>query len=147
MKLKDYVESFETVPLFEGLEPSEISQLLRISEDITAQKSDTVVLQDTPGDGFYIIAAGAFEVLKSGNRNEMLGRLDKNTFFGEMSLISSEVRSATVMCVEDGRLKKIPSEPFQKLLEEGDLVAFKVILNMARILAQRLAASDERFVS
>ncbi|MGE4619736.1 MAG: cyclic nucleotide-binding domain-containing protein [Planctomycetota bacterium] len=145
--MSDYVESFETVPLFKGLNPSEITQLLRIAEDITAQKSDTIVLQDTPGDGFYIIAAGAFEVLKSGNRNEVLGRLDNNSFFGEMSLISNDVRSATVMCVEDGRLKKIPSEPFRKLLEEGDLVAFKVILNMARILAKRLAESDERFVS
>jgi len=147
VKLSEYVESFQKVPLFEGLEPAEISQLLRISEDISARKSDTVVLQDTPGDGFYIIGAGAFEVLKSGNRNEVLGRLEQLSFFGEMSLISNDVRSATVMCVEDGRLKKIPSEPFQKLLEEGDLVAYKVILNMARILAQRLAASDNRLVS
>ena len=100
-QLSEYVESFQKVPLFEGLEPAEISQLLRISEDISARKSDTVVLQDTPGDGFYIIAAGAFEVLKSGNRNEVLGRLEELSFFGEMSLISSDVRSATVMCVEE----------------------------------------------
>ena len=64
-----------------------------------------------------------------------------------MSLISNEMRSATVMCVEDGRLKKIPAAPFQKLLDEGDLVAYKVIRNMATILAQRLAASDNRLVS
>ena len=145
--MNEYIESFQTVPLFKGLEPTEIQNLMRISEDIVAKKSDTVVLQNTPGDGFYIISAGAFEVLKSGNRNEVLGRLESLSFFGEMSLISNEMRSATVMCVEDGRLKNIPAAPFQKLLDEGDLVAYKVIRNMATILAQRLAASDNRLVS
>ncbi|OUU20082.1 MAG: hypothetical protein CBC13_11365 [Planctomycetia bacterium TMED53] len=145
--MKEYTESFEKVPLFEGLTPTEIQDLLRISEDIEAKQSDTVVLQDTPGDGFYIISAGAFEVLKSGNRNEVLARLEELSYFGEMSLISSENRSATVMCVEDGRLKKVPAEPFQKLLDDGDIVAYKVVLNMARILAKRLAASDNRLVS
>ncbi len=146
-ELSEYVESFQKVPLFEGLSHSEIADLLRISEDIVAKKSDTVVLQGTAGDGFYIIGAGAFEVLKSGNRNEVLGRLEELSFFGEMSLISHDVRSATVMCVEDGRLKKIPAGPFQQLLKDGNMVAYKMILNMARILAQRLAASDDRLVS
>ena len=73
--MTEYTESFEKVPLFEGLAPTEIQDLLKIAEDIEAKKSDTVVLQDTPGDGFYIISAGALEVLKSGNRNEVVGRL------------------------------------------------------------------------
>ena len=81
--MTEYTESFEKVPLFVGLAPTEIQDLLRIAEDIEAKKSDTVVLQDTPGDGFYIISAGAFEVLKSGNRNEVLGRLERMSFFGE----------------------------------------------------------------
>ena len=51
------------------------------------------------------------------------------------------------LCVEDGRLKKIPAGPFQQLLKDGNMVAYKMILNMARILAQRLAASDDRLVS
>jgi len=143
----DYVESFQRVPLFEGLQPAEISDLLRIAEDVETKKGDTVVLQGSPGDGFYIIAAGSFEVLKSGNRNEVLARLEKNAYFGEMSLVSTDVRSATVMCTEDGRLKKVGKDPFNHLLDEGDLTAFKVVRNMARILAQRLAASDERLVS
>lgn len=143
----DYVESFQRVPLFEGLQPAEISDLLRIAEDVESKKGDTVVLQGSPGDGFYIIATGSFEVLKSGNRNEVLARLEKNAYFGEMSLVSEDVRSATVMCTEDGRLKKVGKNPFNRLLDEGDLTAFKVVRNMARILAQRLAASDERLVS
>ncbi|HIA27700.1 MAG TPA: cyclic nucleotide-binding domain-containing protein [Planctomycetes bacterium] len=143
----EYVESFQRVPLFDGLSPSEIADLLRISEDVETKKGDTIVLQGSPGDGFYVIGAGSFEVLKSGNRNEVLARLEDNAYFGEMSLVSEDVRSATVMCIEDGRLKKFAKEPFNQLLDEGDLTAFKVVRNMARILAQRLAASDERLVS
>ena len=47
---------------------------------------------------------------------------------------------------ESGRLKKVPIDKFNELLAQGDLTAYKVIRNMSRILAQRLARLEDRFV-
>jgi CRP-like cAMP-binding protein len=146
MKQTDYVERFDKVPLFEGLAPLEIAQLLRITEDVSARKGDFVVRQGTQGDGFYVIGAGKFEVLKTGKKEEVLARLEQLSSFGEMSLVTDEPRSASILCIEDGRLKKFPKTRFRDLLDEGSLPAFKVVRNMCRLLARRLAALDDKLV-
>lgn len=142
----DYVEKFDQVPLFVGLEMLEIRELLKITEGIQVKKGDLVVRQDTPGDGFYVIGAGKFEVLKAGNSDKVLARLEMLSSFGEMSLVTDDNRSASVLCVEEGRLTKFPKAGFEKLLEAGSLPAYKVVRNMCRLLARRLAGMDERMV-
>ncbi|MEE8142268.1 MAG: cyclic nucleotide-binding domain-containing protein [Planctomycetota bacterium] len=140
-------ERFSTVPLFEGLEHTEIAALLKTAEDVVAKEGDELVRQGEPADGFYIIAAGAFEVLKHGAKDAVLARLETLSYFGEMSLVSDESRAATVVCVQEGRLKKFSHEKFNQLLDSGNLTAYKVIRNMCRILAKRLARLEDRFVS
>ena len=140
-------EKFSTVPLFEGLEQREIIDLLRIAEDVVAEEGQEIVRQGQAGDGFYVIAAGAFEVVKSGAEQAVLARLEELSYFGEMSLVSNDPRAASVICVESGRLKKFPSDKFNALLAEGSVTAYKVIHSMCRILAQRLARLEERMVS
>ncbi len=140
-------EKFATVPLFTGLSQQEIVKLIKISENLTANPGDEIVRQGDTGDGVYVIASGAFEVQKSGAETKALARLEELSFFGEMALVSDDPRSASVVCVESGRLKKFPVDKFNQLLEAGDLTAYKVIRNMSRILAQRLARLGERVVS
>ncbi len=140
-------EKFATVPLFLGLSQPEIVKLIKISENFTANSGDVIVREGDVGDGVYVIAAGAFEVKKSGAESKSLARLEAMSFFGEMALVSDEPRSASVVCVESGRLKKFDVTKFNALLDAGDLTAYKVIRNMSRILAQRLARLGERVVS
>lgn len=140
------VEKFGSVPLFEGLQQSEIMTILKISENVAASPGDEIIKEGTPGDGLYVIAAGAFEVVKGGAEKNVLARLEDFSFFGEMSMVSSASRAASVVCVEAGRLKKVPTDKFLQLLESGDLTAYKVVRNIASILAQRLARLEERMV-
>ena len=139
-------EKFATVPLFLGLAHPEILKILRISEHVVAQPGTVIVREGDPGDGVYIIASGAFEVVKSG-AEKAVARLGELSFFGEMSLVRDEPRSASVVCVEAGRLKKIPADKFNELLEAEDQTAYKVIHRMCRILADRLARLEERLVT
>lgn len=143
----EYVEKFADLPLFEGLTPIERMELLKIREEVSAPEQALVIRQGTPGDGFYVIGSGVFEVLKSGKHDEVLARLEKNSYFGEMSLVTNDLRSASVLCTQEGRLHKFPTDRFRTLLEEGSLPAYKVVLNMCRILARRLAAMDDQIVS
>lgn len=140
-------EKFTTVPLFEGLDHKEVMELLKIAEDVVAEAGQEVVRQGDNSDGFYVIGAGAFEVLKSGSKSTVLARLEELSYFGEMALVSNLPRAASVICVEPGRLKKFPSDRFNELLDNGDLTAYRVIRNMCRILAQRLSRVEDRLVS
>ena len=140
-------EKFASVPLFESLDQQEIMKLLKLSEHLIVKGGDEIVRQGDSGDGVYIISDGVFDVLKSGSDNKVLARLEQLSFFGEMALVSDSPRAASVVCVEDGRLTKIPIEKFNELLNQGDLTAFKVVRNMSRILAQRLARLEEQLVN
>ena len=141
------VEKFGSIPLFVGLERDEIWKILKLAESITPSVGDEIVKQGDPGDGFYLISAGSYEVRKDGAEQMVLARLEEQSFFGEMSLVTDEPRSASVVCVEEGRLKKVPVDKFNQLLEDGDLIAYKIVHNMSRILAQRLARLENRIVN
>ena len=144
--MEEYTEKFDQVPLFEGLSGDEINDLLKISENVVAEPGQLIVRQGDPGDGFYVIGAGTFDVLKVGKHDEVLAHYEPLTFFGEMSLVTDDQRVASVVCTEEGRLKFFPKQRFNQLLDQGDLTAFKVVRNMCRVLAMRLAAADDRAV-
>jgi len=138
------VESYGAVPLFTGLQPPEIAKILEIGEDITAKAGDVIVEEGSPAGGLWIISTGAFEVtLGSGDERVVVAELRQLSFFGEMSLVSENVRAAGVVCTEDGRLKKIPADRFGDLLIQNDIVAYKVVYNMCRVLAERFQRRED----
>lgn len=143
MAMATDTERFATVPLFDGLEHTDIGRILKISENVSARAGDVIVREGEPGDSFYIISAGAFEVRKG---DRVLARLEELSFFGEMSLVSDQPRVADVVCVKDGRLKKVSTVKFNQLLEISDIAAYKMIHAMCRIIAQRLSRLEERVV-
>jgi CRP-like cAMP-binding protein len=143
-------ERYGRVPLFKDIPSMEIARLLKIAQDVVARKGQPIVREGDPGDGFFVIAKGEFEVRKrrgEGEGDAVLAKLGECSFFGEMSLVTYGPRAATVVCVEEGRLKKFPTKAFEALLESGDVIAYKVVRNMCRILAERLQRLGERFVA
>ncbi len=139
------IERFSNVPLFEGLTSEEIAKILSLADDITAHPADIIVEEGHYSEGFMLISAGVFAVVKKdGDEHKELARLERNTHFGEMSLLTDEPYSASVICLEEGRLKRITARKFQELLDSGDPVAVKLVLNMSRLMARRLRRAENR---
>ena len=57
--------------------------------------------------------------------------------FGEMAILDDSPRSASVIARSDVTLFRFPSVPFQDLLDEDNLAAFKLVHAMARTLCVR----------
>ena len=69
------------------------------------KKGEPIFHQDEPGDEMYIIQSGAVEVsVFQDNRKVVLTLLGKGDFFGEMALLDSKPRSATVTAITRTRL-------------------------------------------
>jgi CRP-like cAMP-binding protein len=97
--------------------------------------------------GLYIIAAGAFEVVRTKPEGEMrLARLEELSHFGDMALVADQPHGADVVCVEAGRLKRLSVEKFKELLANDDLSAYKVVRNMAQVMANRLQKLGEAMI-
>jgi CRP-like cAMP-binding protein len=85
---------------------------------------DEVVKQGDPGDSFYIIAEGRVDILvRKGFAKKKVAELGPGEFFGEMSLMTHEKRSATVLVSEKALLFILYKSDFESILLKNPAIA------------------------
>jgi len=133
------------VPVFEGLSDRELSQIEAIVYNRNYRKGESIFQEDTPGLGMYIILKG--EVVITGTSNGEseieLARLRSGDFFGEVSLIDDANRSASAKAVTPCELVAFFRDELMEILTRSPKLGNKIILNLARIIAQRLRQTNE----
>ena len=100
-------------------------------------RDETVVLEgDCSMKALYLIASGTVQVYMTGvdGRETILSFLERGDFFGEMSLIDGEPRSASVRTVTDAQLMIIHREPFLTLIRQTPEIAMSLLSEMSKRL-------------
>ena len=90
-------------------------------------------------DCAYIIKSGRVQVSKtlSNGEEQVIGILEQNDIFGEMSLIDSLPRSATVLALEDCTISVMTQETFNNLAQHNP----EALMPILKVLAKRLRAT------
>jgi CRP-like cAMP-binding protein len=101
---------------------------------------EIVVKEGEIGDKFFVIVDGKAEVTKmvhNGGKDEIvvLDQLSKNAYFGELSLLSSSIRTATVTCKEDCLFLTVTKEKFNKFLQ----IAPDIVDHFSSLVTHRTA--------
>jgi CRP-like cAMP-binding protein len=130
------------VPLFAELSEAEIARLGDIARDRSYPKNSVILFEDDPGDSLYVVVTGLVKVVLIGEdgREVILSVLKEGDFFGEMSLIDDQPRSAHVIAMEDSNLLVVRREDFQHRLREAPGIA----VGMLRAMSRRLREADEK---
>lgn len=112
-------------------------------------KGECIVAELESGADVYVVLRGEAEVSLERQRGEkeVLGRLGPGTAFGEMSSLTGELRSATVMALGDVEALVVPDDVFDDLRARRPLVAVALVRMMAERLAGAERAIDTLFVS
>ena len=110
------VEVLKRVPLFSGLSEADIQSFADLARERSYPKGSVIVFEDDPGDAMYLVAAGQVKVvlIAEDGREVILSVLGEGSFFGEMSVIDEEPRSAHVIAMEDSNLLVLRREDFQE---------------------------------
>ncbi|HNC97902.1 MAG TPA: cyclic nucleotide-binding domain-containing protein, partial [Myxococcota bacterium] len=58
--------------------------------------------------------------------------------FGEMAIVDHSPRSATVIAQGDVTLFRFPRRDYESLLKQGNLAAYKLVYEIAKVLSQRV---------
>lgn len=125
-------------PMFEKLIPSELMEIIHIVEVHQYQAGDVVFSEGDTGDAWYVLHRGAVEVLKHGATGEKkITELGPQACFGEISILDGSPRSATIRASKDSVVLRIPRDAFGDLLDDDHLVAYKLLYQMAILLAER----------
>jgi PPM family protein phosphatase len=125
------------VPIFSHCSPEEIAAIDSVTQEQSFEASQIIVSQGTAGHAFYMILEGRVEIVRDGNS---LGAFRPGDFFGEMSLLDSAPRSATIRAIEPTSCLMLSSWDFKGLLERHPSIAIKLL----EVLSRRLRVADER---
>src|SRR2546426_10389828 len=142
-------DALKNVTIFADLDEPARTLLREHAERITVSAGGVVVREGEPGNQFYLIASGAVRVCKRFDRSDEveLARLKAGDFFGEMCILETLPRSATVQAVNDPGLFALTPTAFQDLFEAMPAQYSILLLNMARDLSRRLRRLDEIFAA
>lgn len=130
------------VSIFSDLEPTAVAALERLAEVRDFSSGAVIASQDEPGDALFVLVRGRVKVVLYGESGrEMILSVFKSPgdFFGEMSLLDDEPRSATLVAAEPARLLVLSRRDFQAHIQAHPRTALRVL----RELSQRLRRADE----
>ena len=117
------------VPLFNECTEEELRRVAEISA-ILERPSGTVLTEiGKPGDSFFFIIDGRVSVETQVGPADPLRPGD---FFGEMSLLDGEPRSATVTATTDVRLLVVDRSQFWRLLNETPDLVRRILVALSR---------------
>lgn len=125
------------VDLFSELTEEQLGLLANLVVVQDFNRDETVVLEgDCSMKALYLIASGTVQVYMTGvdGRETILSFLERGDFFGEMSLIDGEPRSASVRTVTDAQLMIIHRDPFLTLIRQTPEIAMSLLSEMSKRL-------------
>jgi len=145
--LKD--DALKSVPLFRGVNQSALAVLCRRTELHHYSGGAIVVSEGDSDDRLYIVVSGWVRVcMNLGSARETeLATLSDGEFFGEMSILDTLPRSASVQAVTDSRILSLPALAFWELHDQEPREYGAVILNLARDLSRRLRHVDQNIAA
>jgi CRP-like cAMP-binding protein len=140
------LELLAKIDLFRGLPRSHLARLVTIGVERDYKRNETVFSEGDVGDTFYMILDGAIRISRMvpGMGEEALAVLRHPAYFGEMSLIDDEARSATALVHEPSRLFEISRRDLEDLLFVDRDLAYELLWNFVRTLSRRLRATNDK---
>jgi CRP-like cAMP-binding protein len=143
MALFSFFDLLRQIPLFSALSNSDLFHFAdRLVVEVVP--SDTVIVEEgLPGSALYIIQKGRVKVIShilSSGEEIRLAELESGHYFGEMSLLTNEPRSATVIAMEETHLLRLEKEDFELLLNREPIL-YKTL---GLILSQRLKETTQK---
>ena len=100
--------------LFAGLPPDIRREIVQAAPLRVFGNGETIVKQGEPGQSMFLISSGAVSVLLEPSRQEV-ARIERGGYFGEMSLLTGDPRSATVCAVGDVSAMEIDADLFRRI--------------------------------
>ena len=122
--------------LFPETSPETLVEIASKLEDVEFQADETIFQSGDSGDFMYFVKKGQVRVHSNNRDIERLGVYD---IFGEMALLDSKPRMATVTSVEKTDLLRLDKTSFEKLINERIEVAQGII----HVLSRRLRLHDQ----
>jgi len=147
---------FRKIFLFQDLEDRELEQVLSRTLPREFPAGLVIIQEGDPGDSLFIMVSGEVEITKQLTlvldedtpKERVMIRLkaEDGVYFGEMSLLESDPRSATVTALSDCRLLELYQKDFLELVQKDPAMGVKLLLRLAQLLSRHLRKTNQDVV-
>ena len=136
----DDLRVLQTVPLFQELSAQEIVDIRALMQARHFAPGQIIIREGDPGDDFQILIAGRAQcvVLDAGGSEVILDEYVCGAFFGELSMLTGEPRSARIKALDVVTTLSLDRDEFFKFLREHPVAAINVLV----VLGKRLHQTD-----
>lgn len=131
--------------LFQEMSNAELKQVVTLLHTDEFPKDEVILREGKSVQQLWILIQGQCEVVKAVEEDghQQLAVLEVGAVFGEMSFFRPGPHSASVRSLTPVRLFSLPREEFEELVETGSSAAYRIAVNLNRILSERLARMDD----
>jgi CRP-like cAMP-binding protein len=129
-----------------GIEQDDLERLNKVLTRRDFEPGEIICSEGDEGDRMWLLAKGSVSVrltLGAGRQSMRIASLARGTAIGEMSLIDSARRSATIVADEQVVCYELLRDNFAMMLSDFPTIATKLLSNLARELSRRLRLTSE----
>lgn len=137
LSIVEKVLFLKQMELFRQIPGDELARIARITREVAFAAGEALIYEGDIGDAAYLIIEGEVRVTVGGKE---VASLERGQCVGEMAILDSEPRSATVTSLAPVRALKIEREDFHDILNERNEIAKGVI----KVLTWRLRKELQR---
>src|SRR5258706_14236217 len=141
------IDALKRCMLFRNLSFAQLELVASAVEPAKFEPHESVVTENSFGNTLYIVVEGAVSVLKALKDQEvLLTALGPRDYFGEVSLLDNNPRSATVRCDGSCLLLTMKKGAFDALIETDPRLGVRLLYALNRAFCQRLRTADQKIV-
>jgi diguanylate cyclase (GGDEF)-like protein len=122
-------------PLFAAMSDLEFNAVTAFLERLKVKKGSVVFKEGDKGEDMFILLSGKLSayVSQSDGTQRWLFEIKPGDFFGEMSVIANEPRSATLTAKEDTNIMVLQGIDFYRIVFEHPMIGIKILRAIGKV--------------
>jgi len=134
------IDFLKKVPLFNNLSQKHLKEIANYADQVEVKTGWVLAQEGKKGWEFILVADGKARVEKNG---KLIRQMSKGDFFGEISLIDGELRTATVIAETDMTLLIVHKRFFDHLLDTIPGLQRRMLISLCKYLRRAEKATNE----
>ena len=133
-------DAIRTSYIFSGLTTEQADKVAALAEQRVFEGGTQLVRQFAKDSDIMVLVEGRARV--NTFSGHLIAELGVGSALGEMSLVDDKPRSATVVAMGHVVAAVVPRQPLWELMQSDAEIGRQVILNIARIMTERLRRAN-----
>ncbi|MBK8183127.1 MAG: cyclic nucleotide-binding domain-containing protein [Candidatus Competibacteraceae bacterium] len=141
----ELVDRLRKIPFLNAFDDQHLKNILTVSRILAYDANEIIIPEGTVGGEFYVLLGGKVKVVK--NQNQIATLCRAGDLFGELSALSNDIRTASVIAVDTTWCLELKPHPLEILPTTEQNACYILLYRfIAQVVAARLKKTTDELV-